>query len=334
MFINLYLFFAFGSFVDSAPAGGSCHVIIAKPVLLVHWCRKHWCRKQWRTTIYAGICGEDPGLFVSSVAVYKAVPVADSGCRRWALAHFCSCNDVRQEWVYKRYVIHVPITCTYVTLHVHVVCVWGGGGLNCFIMGWLKFSASRSYFVLVYLPTLPHEGCCQWQFTQIEMFCLCECLRSMVLNSACGWDVSFVHVGIQSFTFQFGLPKPGQGNLLISVDTYACIIAVGLSATAFSFTSCATLVAFLFTTEPTVTLLFILLKRTKWKLNGSVHRWLQCWHGDSLWQSRTPQTARLSSTNMFEVRTYSARAKTSDSMWSSLLQTMHRTTDKWKVQLS
>ena len=35
---------------------------------------------------------------------------------------------------------------------------------------------------------------------------------------------------------------------------------------------------------------------------------------------------------MFKMQTYSSRSKASDCVWSSLLQAVHRTNDKWKVQ--
>jgi len=95
-------------------------------------------------------------------------------------------------------------------------------------------------------------------------------------------------------------------------------------------------------TEPCISILFIVFKHDKFKTYGTTTStcyckrcifWrLQCWHGNCLQHSRTSETTRFSSTNMLNLPTYSSRAKASDCVWPPLLQAVHRTTDKWKVQ--
>ena len=85
-------------------------------------------------------------------------------------------------------------------------------------------------------------------------------------------------------------------------------------------------------------------KHSKWKLINGVKRfattergrrlqriWIQCRKSNSIQQEHSTKCGRLSCSHMLQVFTATEGATTSDYMWPSVLQGMHRTTDKWKV---
>ena len=91
-------------------------------------------------------------------------------------------------------------------------------------------------------------------------------------------------------------------------------------------------------------LLELHFKHSKWKLINGVKRfattergrrlrriWIQCRKSNSIQQEHSTKCGRLSCSHMLQVFTATEGATTSDYMWPSVLQGMHRTTDKWKV---
>lgn len=85
-------------------------------------------------------------------------------------------------------------------------------------------------------------------------------------------------------------------------------------------------------------------KHTKWKLiNGDIpgatseqghglrRIWIRCRKSDSIQQTHCTKSSRPSCTDMFNVFPDTEGATTSYYMWPSLLQRVHRSTDKWKV---
>ena len=85
-------------------------------------------------------------------------------------------------------------------------------------------------------------------------------------------------------------------------------------------------------------------KHSKWKLIDGIERfatterghrlqriWIQCRKSNGIQQEHSTKFGRLSCSHMLQVFTATEGATTGDYMWASILQRMHRTTDKWKV---
>ena len=80
-------------------------------------------------------------------------------------------------------------------------------------------------------------------------------------------------------------------------------------------------------------------KHGRWKsqcfvnnASASAHCWwIRCRRGYCLQPTWDIKTVRYSCIDMLKVFLFAERPTTSNNMWSSLLPTMHRTDDKWRV---
>lgn len=80
-------------------------------------------------------------------------------------------------------------------------------------------------------------------------------------------------------------------------------------------------------------------KHGRWKSQRSLDNasttahcwWIRCRRGYDFQPTWDIKTVRYSCLDMFKVFLFTERPATSNNMWSSLLPTMHRTNDKWRV---